>query len=520
MSLLLLLAGCSGEAPHAGVLVAALSSDPAHLNPAITTQGGLHTAASLLYDGLVALDEEVRPVPALAERWSIEDGGRRYRFHLRRGVRWHDGQPFTAADVKFTFDSVLLRFHARTRASMGAALAAIEAPDDSTVVFQFHQPYAVLLQQLNMVEAPILPQHRYANTDPISNPTNRAPVGTGPFRFVSYRPDVEIQYEANPDYFGGKPAIDRIVMRVIPDAGMRVVALEAAAVDWLFDVPGADRARLAARDEIAFLPSVVSPGGSNCINTLAFNLDRTLFRDRRLRLAVAHAIDREAFVERIEFGGGRVPLGPISSRITIARAPGLAFPAYDTVAAGRLLDTVGWRRGRDGIRVARGVPGVEDGSRLAITFTHMPAMQPYGDLLRAQLRVVGIELELRALEPSVFVVALFTERSFDTGIISYCNGTDPEIGVRRMFVSSNILPVPFSNAAGYRNPVMDSLFDAARTTLDSSARRELYRHIQELGIRDLPYLSLVETETTRAYRTRCRDFHGGAHFAASARCDP
>ena len=154
-------------------LVAAVGSDPGHLNPAITTNGSVHTAAALLYNGLLGLDEEdLTPRPELAERWEVEDGGRRYRFHLRRDVRWHDGRPFTAADVAFTFDSLLLRFHARTRASLAPALLRVEAADDSTVVFHFRRPYAPLLQQLDVNEAPIAPRHVFAGADPLRHPAN------------------------------------------------------------------------------------------------------------------------------------------------------------------------------------------------------------------------------------------------------------------------------------------------------------------------------------------------------------
>lgn len=512
--------GCRPDQRAEGILVAALTSDPGHLNPVITTQGGVHTAASMLFNGLVGLDETLTPVPELATGWSIEENGRQYRFTLRRGVRWHDGQPFTSADVKFSFDSLLLRFHARTRASLGAAIERIDAPDDSTVVFRFREPYAVLLQQLNAVEAPIAPQHVFANTDPLTNPATRSPIGTGPFRFVSHTPDSEIRYEANPHYFGGRPALDQVIMRVIPDGGTQVVALEAGDVDWLFGVPGPERRRLSTTPGIGVLETTVNPGGSNCVNTLAFNLDRPVFGDLRIRRAIAHAIDRTAFLERIEFGSGRVAMSPISSRIEVARVPGIEVPAQDVAAAERLLDEAGWRRASDGTRAANGVRGVPDGTRLSIGFTHMSPFQQYGELLRAQLRQVGIEFVLFPLEPAVFSDVVFRDRAFDTNIVSYCNGTDPEIGVRRMYVSSNIGPVPFSNGAGYNNPVMDSLWDAARSTLGPEERRRLYGEIQRLSVRDLPYLPLIETATLRAYRQRCSGFHGGAHFAVTARCGP
>lgn len=499
-------------------LVAAIGSDPGHLNPAITTNGGVHTAAALLYNGLLTLDEELQPLPELAERWEVEEGGARYRFHLRRDVRWHDGRPFTAADVKFTFDSMLLRFHSRTRASLGPALARIDAPDDSTVIFRFRRPYAPLLQQLDVVEAPILPRHLFTGSDPLRNPANRAPVGTGPFRFVSYRPDDEIRYSANDEYFRGAPWVQHLVLRVIPDPGMQVIALEAGEVDWLFAVPGPDRERLRRDPAVGLLQTTVNPGGSNCVTTLGFNLDRPLFRDLRVRRAIAHAVNRPQFLERVLFGEGRVATAPISSRIAFAHAGDLPTPRFDTARASRLLDEVGWRRDGNDVRTAHGVPGIDDGTEFVIGFTALPSQASFGDLLRAQLREIGIELRVQPLEPAVFAHTVFTVRDFDTAVASYCNGTDPEIGVRRTLVSSSIVPVPFSNMAGYDNPVIDSLFDLAGGALDAGERRRLYREIQEIAISDQPYVWLVETVATRAHTKRCGGFGTSAHFAATARC--
>lgn len=513
--------GCGRERASrpAAVLVAAIGSDPGHLNSAITTNGGVHTAADLLYNGLVELDAAA-PVPSLAERWEVEEQGARYRFHLRKDVRWHDGRPFTSGDVKFSFEELLLRYHARTRASLGPALLSIEAPDTLTVVFRFKQPYAPFLQQLDVVEAPILPKHIYEGLDPLKNPANQSPVGTGPFRFVSYVPDSEIRYRANPEYFGGKPGLDEVVLRVIPDGGTQVLALEAGEIDWLFSVPGAQLERLRRNQEIRFLRNSLSPGGSNCVTTLAFNLDRPAWRDPRVRLAIAHAIDRKQFLERALFGEGRVAETSISSEIRFAHASDLRSPERDPVEAARLLDAAGWKEAPRGGRAARGVSGFSDGAPLTLGFKYFPNQTDYGNLLRAQLGAVGIEVKPEPLDPPVLVQAVFSQRDFDTALIPYCNGADPEIGVRRMFVSTSVAPIPFSNAAGYRNPEMDDLFDRAARALDPVERSRFYRRIQELALRDLPYLPLVETEGTRAYSDRCRGFNGSSHFAASARCDP
>ena len=506
--------------PRGGTLVVAINADPGHLNPAITTSGATHTAAELIYNGLLGRDERGDPTPDLAESWTIEQGGAVYRFRLRDGVTWHDGTPFTAADVKFSFEEVLLKFHARTKASMGGALAGIDAPDDRTVVFRFKQPYAPLLLQLDATEAPIVARHVYQAGDPQTNPANVKPVGTGPFRAVSYQKGAEIRLARNPKYFKpGLPYLDEIVMRIIPDAGTQVLALENGEVDFLWGVPGPLQERLKADTRFRTAQTSYHPGGSNCIMTVSFNLDRPVFKDARVRRAVALALDREAFLKQVLFGEGRVATAPISSEMAWAHARGLRLPGFDRAEAERLLDAAGWKKEQGATRVARGVAGVADGARLAIDFLHFPAFAKYGELMRQHLGAVGIEVTQRPLEPSVFAPTVFKDRAFDTNVISYCNGPDPEIGVRRMYVSSQIGPAPFTNAAGYRSDKVDALFDQAGRTVERDRRAALYRPIQEIVAQDLPYVWLVETPTTRAWAARCSGFRAWTGlFAEAAFC--
>ena len=509
------------DAPvRGGTAVAAIVSDPGHLNPAITTSGATHAASELLYNGLLGRDERGEPVPELAESWQIEQGGIVYRFRLRDGVKWHDGAPFTAADVKFTFEEVLVKYHARTRASMGAVLAGIEAPDDRTVVFRFKQPYAPLLYQLDATEAPIVARHVYQGTDPQTNPANSNPIGTGPFKLVSYTKGTEIRLVRNPTYFkAGLPHLDGLVMRIIPDLAVQVLALENGEVDFLWELPGPQQARLKGDPRFRTARTGYHPGGSNCIMTMSFNLDRPILKELRVRQAVAHALDRQAFLTQILFGDGKVAAAPISSEIPWAHAAGLALPRPDRAEAEKLLDGAGWKKEGEGARTARGVPGGADGTKLSIEFLHFPTFTKYGELVRQQLGAVGIGVVLKPLEPAVFAPTVFKDRNFDSNVISYCNGPDPEIGVRRMYHSSQIGPAPFTNAAAYRNARVDALFDEASRTVERDKRTRLYRQIQELVVQELPYFWLVETVSTRAWAARCAGFKAWTgHFAEEAFC--
>jgi peptide/nickel transport system substrate-binding protein len=495
-----------------GTLVVAISSDPGALNPAITTSGAVHTASETFFNGLVALDEHGDPVPELATSWSISDDGRVYTFSLRDDVTWHDGEPFTAEDVTFTFEEVLLEFHARTQASMGSALETIEAPDEHTVVFTFAEPYAPLLQQLNVTEAPIVPEHVYAGTDIQTNPANTAPVGTGPFVFAAYEEGAEIRATANLDYFKDGPYLDELVMRIIPDEGTQLLALESGEVDFVWGVPGPDIARLEADPAIELGTTSSNPGGSNCIMTMSFNLDRPITGSPEVRRAIGHALDRQRFLEQVEFGQGAVAEAPISSGIPWAHAADVELPAYDPEEAARLLDQAGWTEGDDGIRS-------RDGERLTIDFLHFPTFARYGELVRDQLGDIGIEVNLEALEPPVFAPTVFAEDDFDTNVISYCNGPDPEVGVRRMYDSSLIGDVPFTNAAHYADDEVDRLLEEASRTVDRDQRTPLYADLQRIVAEDLPYVWLVETVGTRAWNSGCQGFriHTGL-FAEAAWC--
>jgi len=474
-------------------LVVAQSGDPGALNPAVTTSGNTHPVTDQIFNGLVGLNEQLEPVPELAASWEIENGGRAYRFHLRRDVRWHDGTPFTATDVKFTFEQALLKFHSRTRAALEGLLEAVHTPDAYTAVLQLKRPYGPLLQRLDVVEASIIPKHQYEGHDLLSGEPTRRPIGTGPFRFVSYTPGDRLVLERNQDYFrAGLPGVDRLVFRILPNAVTAVAALESGEVDYIGSVPGPDVARLRASEQIAVVPSTGGSGGSVCQDVLIPNHARTPFSDVRVRRAIAHALDRRLIVERVYFNQGQPATGPISHLLAWAYTPEVRQYPHDVVEATRLLDAAGYGK--------RGT-----GERFRITFTHATNQQRLAQVLRELLKTVGIGLDLQTLDFNAQVDQVFVKKTFDLGMASFCNGADPEIGVRRVYVSSNIGPYPFSNGASYRNARVDALFDEAASVVDREQRRKHYIALQQLLAEDVPYFWLIDSEGLRAHR---RSFTG------------
>jgi peptide/nickel transport system substrate-binding protein len=491
-SLLPAFAAAQAQAPvRGGTAVIAVQADPTTLNAGISTGSHVHAVADSLYNALVELDATLRPQPDLALRWTVSEGGTVYTFELAPNVKWHDGQPFTSADVKFTFDEILLKHHARTKAGIGSVIAAVETPAPDRVVFRLKRPYGALLQLLDVTEAPILPKHIYQGSDPLTSPANLKGIGTGPFKLESYRTDQEVVMVRNPDYFkAGLPYLDRLVFRVMPDSNAQTLALLAGEIDYLPLVNAPDVERLRARDDLTVATTSFGSGGGNCINTLSFNLDRKPLSDLRVRQAIAHAIDREQILRDVLFGQGKVPTAPISSGLPWAHAEGvLARYAFDPRRAGELLDAAGFAPRPDGVR-------------FSVDLLHFPTFNRSGEVVRQNLAKVGIRVQQRPLDRAAFVDAVFVQRVFDLNIISYCNGADPDSGVRRMYVSNNIGSVPFSNAAGYRNPEVDKLFAQAAESDDIDERGRRYAAVQKIIAEDLPYWWLSETVVANAWRSR------------------
>ncbi len=247
-----------------------------------------------------------------------------------------------------------------------------------------------------------------------------------------------------------------------------------------------------------------SPGGALCINTLVFNLEREPLNRPEVRQAIYQALDRDRMLEQIQFGSGRVATGPISSQMSDFYAADVTTYPFDVERAKQLLDSAG-------------LTADANGTRAKLVFPHPNTFDKYGEIIREELGVVGIEVEDVPLDFNAATDRVFTNRDFDLAIVSYCNGTDPEIGVRRVYDSRNIRPIPFSNGAAYSKPTVDRLFDQAAATLDQQERAGYYAEIQKILTQDVPYAWLIETEGVRAFSSEFHDFqHWSGHFAETA----
>lgn len=480
----------TGQPRHGGSVVIAINTDPGGLNPAITTQGMVQMVSGSIFSGLIGLDFKLKPVPDLAESWEVSPDGKQYTFHLAPNATFHDGQSVTSADVKFTFEQMLLKYHSRTRTSIGDKLRAITTPDAHTVVFEFNAPYAAFLQLIDVANAPVMPRHLYENTDPLTNPYNTNPVGCGPFKFEKWAKGDSVSLKRNEAYFKtGKPYLDRVVFKVMPSTANASIAFENGEADYLMNPSPLDMARLRQRPD-----TVITDKGREAyatVETMIPNLTRAPLSDLKVRQAIAHAIDRQFIVDKINFGQARAATGPISSLLAWAYNSNVAKYERDITLANRLLDEAGYQRG----------PNNEGGTRFHLKMLLSSGWSKTAEALRDQLREAGVALDLQLLEFSAMVEQTYIKKDFDLSFSSFENGPDPDIGVKRTVISSNIGPIPFSNGAGYRNPRVDELFIRASSTLDQQERAKLYFEAQDILTKELPYFWLYEPRSSAAYHT-------------------
>lgn len=458
-----------------GTLVVA-SGDPGPLNPAITSSGQAHPVTGHIFNGLVKLDRYFAPQPDLARSWRVSRDGRTYTFDLAPNVRWHDGRAFTSADVKFTWEQVLLKLHPRTR-TLAEVIQRITTPSRNVVVFRLTQRYAPFLTWLDEDNSAILPKHLYEGKDPLTNPVNLRPVGTGPFRFESYTPGDRVVLVRNPTYFkAGLPRLDRLIFRFMQSA-QAAQAFEAGEVDLYMFPSGPDALRFLDRPGI----TVTERGreGSARVVPLILNTKRSPFDDVRVRRAMAYALDVE-FIARTAYAGVLRPAkSPLTRFIPWAYTPKVQQYPHNLARANAILDETGVRRGSNGVRFRTSLIYDAGFSRQA-------------ELIKTQLNEVGIVVDLRLMDMNSWVRRLYLEKDFDMGYTNFTHPPDPDVGWKRIYVCSNIVAAPFTNGSQYCNQQVDQLFDDAATELDQAKRGELYRRLQRKLASDVPVIPIAD----------------------------
>lgn len=491
-------------------LVMTINPEPNAMLSAFNSASPVAVISGKMTEGLLKYDFDLKPMPLLATAWDVAEDGMTITFKLREGVKWHDGKPFTSADVAYSIMEILKKHHPRGR-SVFASVSAAETPDDHTVILRLAKPAPALMAALSSEESPIVPKHVYEGTDVANNPNNNKPIGTGPFRFVEWSRGSHVILERNPTYWDqGKPLLDRLVVRVYPDASARVAAFEAGELHLGGDGPLPLNEVKRFQDNPKFQVELRGTELNNSLDVLECNLRNEHLSKLQVRQALMHAINRDMMLRTVWYGLAEQLTGPIPKTLPHFHTADVPTYAYDPKKAEALLDAAGYKKQSDGTRFKLRLiwPAIGDSYDRA------------GQFLRQQFRRVGIDLTLQAADVPTFMRQVYSEYDFDLSMFPSSVTADPSIGSQRFFHSAAIKKgVPFVNASGYANSEMDSVLEQAAVEPNPEKRRELFHRFQKIAMTDLPILPMVRPIYTTVATADVRNFITGPEGVRSGYAD-
>lgn len=487
----------SAQPKRGGTLTYTYHPEPTALSTIATTAVPVSLIATKIYESLLEYEGPgMTPRPGLAESWTVSSDRLTYTFTLRKGVKWHDGKPFSSEDVKFSIENIVKPYHARGRVYFGN-LESVSAPDPRTVVFRLKAPVPYFLKAFQPTEAPILPKHLLATTDLATIRQSRLmhePVGTGPFRLKEWSRGSHIILERNPDYWKpGRPYLDRVVLRVIPDGAARAIALEKGELDLapMTALPPAEIKRVGTLPHV--VTSTEGSEGLGPIMWLEVNLRDKPLSDVRVRQAISLALDRQKLVDVIWFGLGKPATGPVVSGNPVHYDRRLRPFEYNLEKANKLLDEAGYPKGPRGVR-------------FKLTQTFLPYGEAWvrmAEFTKHELGKIGIEIDTQSFDLSGWLKKIYTDWDYHITSNFIHNYPDPSIGIQRAFVSSNILKgATFTNSMAYVNRRIDDIFAKAAALEDGPARNELFFEAQQLLREELPVIFLMEMAYTHVWNKR------------------
>ena len=476
-------------------LVSRISLEPDVLNPILSTAASEMEIESFLFDSLLKTDNTTLEFqPNLAEAWEISSDQKQFTFHLRKDVLWHDGRPFTAEDVLFTFEKIQdPKVDSAMTRSYFKDVLKVEKEDDFTVRFLYRYPYFKAIHMLGGFQP--LPKHLFQDekVDFNQHSFSRAPIGTGPYRFKEWKTGRSILLERNESYWGEKPDIQQLSFKIIPEPAVALQLLKKGELDVL-ELNGLQWAR--QTDTPAFRKSyqkhrIDSPAGG--YGYIGWNLRKPIFQDRKVRQAMAYLIDQQAIIDKLLFGLGRVTTGPVSSA-TDGYDHTLPLKPFDPEQAKRLLKESGWEdHDGDGWLDKKG-----EKFQFNLLFpSGSNFYEKFAPIFYENLKQVGIDVHLQRMEWVAFIREA-EQRKYDAMIGGWSGGWPPEF--YQIWHSSQ--SDQGSNHVGYKNSEVDRLLVEARREFDQSKRDAIHRKIHRIIYEDQPYLFLFETPSLVARHRR------------------
>jgi len=492
----------SKQTKQGGQLIYGSLQEPGTLTPYISNLLSEVEVQSLVFSGLVSMNNKLEWQPDAAEIVPLQSNGGvswdglTVTYKLRRGIKWHDGAELTSSDVRYTWQFIMNpRIPVVSRLGYDK-IAAIDTPDPYTVIIRFREPYS---GYLTLFPA-ILPQHVLGQQegDIARAPFNKYPVGSGPFKFKSWQLADAIYLEANDQYFRGRPRLDKIVYKLQPDINIMLTQLKTGAIDIISNI---GQAQLEQVKAISDMQVLLTP--NTIWEHMDYNLDNPLFADIRVRKAIILALNRQNMAATTLKGTAVVATAD-QSPSSWAYNPGIVTEIRDVNGAKRLLSEAGWTTGANGILV-------KDGKRLSFnvaTISGQKSREYIKLAIQQQLREVGIEINFTNYAPDNFTETILRRRNFDMAMYAYVVGVDCDN--TNLWKSANIPAATNNyegkNYTGWKNAEIDGLTVAGGRTFDQEQRKQIYFRIQELIAQELPCVPLFFRANIDVVKTHVVNF--------------
>ena len=481
-----------GTPAYGDAMVVGSIGEPSTLLPILASDSASRDVAGQVYSGLVRYDKNLKLEGELAESWDVSKDGLTITFHLRQGVKWHDGQPFTSHDVLYTYRVTIDPKTPTAYAEDFKQVKHAEAPDPYTFRVTYGKPFAPALESWGVS---ILPAHLLEGKDITKSELARRPVGTGPYRFKEWVAGQKLVLESNHDYFEGRPYIDRYVYRIIPDTATMYMELKAGGLDMMGLSPVQYQRQTTTREFLSRFNKYRYP--ASAYTYLGYNLRHPLFSDKRVRQALTSAINKDEIIQGVLLGMGQVAHGPYKPG-TWAYNPNVRDFAYNPERARALLAEAGWRdKNGDGILVKDGKPF----SFTILTNQGNDLRLKTALIVQQRLKAVGIEVKIRTIEWASFLKNFIDKGDFQAVILGWTIGQDPDLF--DVWHSSKTGPREL-NFIGYKNTEMDRLIETGRGTFDLEERRRCYYRIQDIMAEDQPYTFLYVPDALPVVSARFR----------------
>jgi peptide/nickel transport system substrate-binding protein len=500
------LVACEGRAPDdEKTLLLLMSNNPTTLNSVSATDAYASQVLDYVYDGLVTIDSELRPIPSKAKSWKWEektiDGEKKYilTFYIRDDIYWHDGVKFTVHDMVYTYEKIMdpLSMAHNKIPNFEGVVDSVTALDDYTLQVVYNTPLAYAVSTWSIYP---LPKHIYTNEDFHRSSYNRAPVGTGPYRFVRWDSARSIRLEKNTNYWREAPYFDRIVFRIIPDDNIALSAFKRGD----FDVyPFSEPEKFVEEKEQPYYVENYDTYVyySFGVSQIAWNCaEDSIFNNKYVRQAMTYALDREQIAKEVFYGYSEPISGPFFYNSWAYNHDIEPIP-FDLEKARELLAKAGWTKtDEDGVLI-------KDGKRFEfeLIYGQVPIWTTLAMNLRENLRKIGVNMEIRMLEWSALSERL-KNGNFDGLIFGWSLATDPD--PFDIFHSSQIKKG--INYGSFSNAVADDLMVKARTIFDINERQRLYHQLHKIFHEEQPYTYLFASKAMVAVRNNIKGVEVGA----------